>query len=631
MASYLDGTVTDQNGVAVAGANVYVYRSPDGLADLEDALGQPIANPVVTDADGYWKAYADDGYYTLRYYWGGRQRYVEANIVLGTPTFDLNSDPNLRADLNSSTGGSFVKFVPTLPGASATNVQNKLRGLNWSVKDAGAQGDGTTLDAAAFNLTTQASAAYTSALAYPITVPAGSYRLRASTYLRKGQTVDFGGALLNASDNDNLARFKFGMRDTGVADSGGEPVAVKNFRTLGGASGSGFFQTGIQGWSLRAGFMTSPGIAVETTSGAADGILSDIQIDQALIGFLWGSGQNITLSNINSYAANYAVSFRSGVYDMADVGGTIAYSSIIAHEFNNTASNIKGIVVTGKVFTTNVQDAGFLGYVYVAATNVEAQYNGCSFRNAYGPAVNVNTGTGHKLSFNDCVFDGARTNSAYAASTTAQALSISGGVTGRYVFQGGEIRNHPGQPVTIGGTAAITVVFIGVDFSGNTGGTEDILVTNSNASSKVILIGCRSDRTLVRNTGSAVVHGVGNVDVNGNALNFGVSALGYGVGAGGAVTQATSRTTGVTLNKTTGAITLVSAAGSTTAASFTVTNSLVAATDVILLSQKSGTDKYDLAVTAVGAGSFEITFQTKSGTTVEQPVFNFAIVKASAT
>jgi hypothetical protein len=104
-----------------------------------------------------------------------------------------------------------------------------------------------------------------------------------------------------------------------------------------------------------------------------------------------------------------------------------------------------------------------------------------------------------------------------------------------------------------------------------------------------------------------------------------------GLGYGGAVTQATSRTTGVTLNKPYGAITLVSAAGSATYASFTVTNSVVAATDVVRVVQKSGTDKYIILVTAVGAGSFEITFATTGGTTTEQPVFNFVVQKAVAT
>jgi hypothetical protein len=116
----------------------------------------------------------------------------------------------------------------------------------------------------------------------------------------------------------------------------------------------------------------------------------------------------------------------------------------------------------------------------------------------------------------------------------------------------------------------------------------------------------------------------------GTIVSTGTAGVGYATGAGGAVTQITSRTTGVTLNKTTGAITLFSAAGTTTAATFTVTNSTVAATDVIILNQKSGTDLYDLMVTAVAAGSFNLTFRTTGGTTTETPVFNFAVIKAVA-
>lgn len=108
------------------------------------------------------------------------------------------------------------------------------------------------------------------------------------------------------------------------------------------------------------------------------------------------------------------------------------------------------------------------------------------------------------------------------------------------------------------------------------------------------------------------------------------AGIGYATGAGGAVTQGTSRTTAVELNTVAGAITLVSAAGSLTPASFTVTNSAVAATDVVVLSQKSGTDIYDLSVSAVADGSFRITFNTKSGTTTEQPVINFAVIKGVA-
>ena len=121
-----------------------------------------------------------------------------------------------------------------------------------------------------------------------------------------------------------------------------------------------------------------------------------------------------------------------------------------------------------------------------------------------------------------------------------------------------------------------------------------------------------------------------SLTATGAIVSTGTAGIGYATGAGGAVTQITSRTTGVTLNKTAGAITLVSAAGSATAATFTVTNSTVAATDVIILNQKSGTDLYDLMVTAVAAGSFNLTFRTTGGTTTETPVLNFAVIKAVA-
>jgi len=114
----------------------------------------------------------------------------------------------------------------------------------------------------------------------------------------------------------------------------------------------------------------------------------------------------------------------------------------------------------------------------------------------------------------------------------------------------------------------------------------------------------------------------------GNVLVTGAGGLGYGTGSGGTVTQVTSRTTGVTLNKTNGAITLVSAVGLATFQSFTVTISTVAATDVVHVTQKSGTDLYQIFVTATAAGSFQITFATTGGITVEQPVFNFAVIKA---
>ena len=130
------------------------------------------------------------------------------------------------------------------------------------------------------------------------------------------------------------------------------------------------------------------------------------------------------------------------------------------------------------------------------------------------------------------------------------------------------------------------------------------------------------------NVGATADPGANNLWVSGNISIRGSGTLGYGTGSGGAVTQATSRTTGVTLDKTNGSITLVSAAGTTTWQSFTVTNNTVAISDTVIVSQRSGTDLYQIFVTNVAAGSFQITFATTGGTTTEQPVFNFAVIKA---
>ncbi len=79
---------------------------------------------------------------------------------------------------------------------------------------------------------------------------------------------------------------------------------------------------------------------------------------------------------------------------------------------------------------------------------------------------------------------------------------------------------------------------------------------------------------------------------------------------GGAVTQATSKATGVTLNTASGQITLDDASlAAATEVSFVVTNSEVSATDVVVVNHASGgtAGAYFLQVTTVGAGSFTIT------------------------
>ena len=117
-------------------------------------------------------------------------------------------------------------------------------------------------------------------------------------------------------------------------------------------------------------------------------------------------------------------------------------------------------------------------------------------------------------------------------------------------------------------------------------------------------------------------------------VNAGVG-LGYGVGTGGSVTQATSKSTGVTLNKAAGQITMNNAAlAATTSVAFTLTNSAIGANDTVVVSLASGNtaNSYTVSVDAVAAGSCSISLRNYSaGSLGEAVVLNFAVIKGATT
>jgi len=117
------------------------------------------------------------------------------------------------------------------------------------------------------------------------------------------------------------------------------------------------------------------------------------------------------------------------------------------------------------------------------------------------------------------------------------------------------------------------------------------------------------------------------------------AGLGYktGVSVGGTVTQQTNRTTGVTLNKLSGAITTNNASLAAEAtADFVVTNSTVAIGDVVVVSIRSGSNGGGtiVSVAAVAAGSFTIRVHNgnvAAGTAETGAIIiNFAVIKGTS-
>lgn len=109
--------------------------------------------------------------------------------------------------------------------------------------------------------------------------------------------------------------------------------------------------------------------------------------------------------------------------------------------------------------------------------------------------------------------------------------------------------------------------------------------------------------------------------------------VGYATGAGGTVTQATSKSTAVTLNKVTGTITMNGAAlAAATIVSFTFTNSAIGASDQIVVSHEgTGTlGGYTLNARTsgvAGSGTIDVRNNT-AGSLSEAITLRFSIIKS---
>jgi hypothetical protein len=122
-----------------------------------------------------------------------------------------------------------------------------------------------------------------------------------------------------------------------------------------------------------------------------------------------------------------------------------------------------------------------------------------------------------------------------------------------------------------------------------------------------------------------------SLSTTGNQVISGAGKQGYATGSGGTVTQATNKATGVTLNKSTGQITLNAAAlAADTTVSFVLTNTVIEANDILVMNHISGgtAGSYLLnAQSAAGSATINVRNIT-TGSLSEAIVIAFAVIKA---
>lgn len=364
-----------------------------------------------------------------------------------------------------------------------------------------------------------------------------------------------------------------------------------------------------------------------------------------------GTGISLTSSN-----GDITISSSGGG---GNGGGTVTYVGVTSASSSRITVSGSPIVSDGNI-QVDLAQTGVTPGTYTSPSVVVDSYGritDISSGSSSGTvtSVAVNPGTGIQVTGSPVTTSGTIniTNTGVTRLNAGTGILLSGSngnVTVSTTVTGGTVTSVgvssstltvTNSPITTTGTIAIdlpnTITLTGNIVGGNITTAGLITATGNLNAGNIITAGIMSstgNATHGNITTGGLITATGNVTA-GNLISSGsitsnAGGIGYSTGAGGTVTQGTSRTTGVTINKISGAITLFSAAGSATYNTFTVTNSTVAATDVIIVNQKSGTDKYEAFITNVAAGSFAITFATTGGTTTEQPVFNYAVIKAVA-
>lgn len=211
------------------------------------------------------------------------------------------------------------------------------------------------------------------------------------------------------------------------------------------------------------------------------------------------------------------------------------------------------------------------------------------------------------------VFDDSRPSDYFSsrvrmANTTASTNTS----TGALVVTGGV---GIGGNLNVGGLSAFTG-----NITGNLSVSGNISVGNIAATGQISSVGLNSS---------------GNITSTGRIQSSSpTGGVGYATGAGGSVSQSGNKSTGVTLNTATGQITMqATALSADTSVSFTLTNSNLDGTDVMIINHVSGGTAGAYTFNAAcNTGSAVITVRNvTAGSLSEAIVLRFAVIKGAIT
>lgn len=525
----------------------------------------------------------------------------------------------------------------------------------------------------------------------PVQMPAGEYHFAQTIDLDGGTILLEGGG--GAKCDGALTRLVFPVGVTGIrvqADTTSGATATVASKI--GANGSI-----IRGLQLRGGFAATEGnghgihlrgaariervtiadfdgqgILVQASAGGSDGgNANGFSIDSCRI-IRCQNGLKVEGADANAgsvIALDVVANRQWGVWDSSFLGNSYVGCHAAANGWDGAIGSVPTACVQGgnRYYVKTGQAAGastnapsgtsadnqWWGYIGPGGTysGVVAWVNGTAFRE--GGAYHSDDANARNL-FVGCYSEGDQNPSQFAP-TSLLVGGLHGAGTANF---SGHLETSLGQLRSKGNFAVDGMLAANNPnntFGPSTGAAADTYAyidnTNfySNISFRSWLAGAPSNDGVLKSwrgnglvlTSKAVTHigvdfvaGTFEVRSSGAVLTIPGAGLGYGVGAGGSVTQATSKSTGVTLDRACGKIVTHGAAlAANTAVSFTLTNASIAATDTVIATAASGATAgaYQVQADAVAAGSCRISIRNLTGGSLAETIgINFAVIKAAA-
>jgi hypothetical protein len=376
-------------------------------------------------------------------------------------------------------------------------------------------------DTHAFNLALKAAEDYNTYVKniYEVELDCGGgwYNVTGIVYVRKGQTISGGGALIYMGGTGS---FKLGWQEGGNQDPGGHPVFVKDLFIQGGYRP---IDSWISGYTVHNVFFSFSSFAPDF--GGTDGLVQSCTFDGGsrlakfsgrscvYVGNVFYEGnEQIKISCNDSIIANNTFNYpkiTSILWEGAGQTGYIGYTLNRVSGGGSAAdeakiedlSHVLNTKIVGNSFAKNAQnDSTFLGYVKVSNSSFgssigDLEVSGNSFRNGYGAAIKDSaTSINHSMVIKNNTFDGVKTNYTYTQSTTMYAIDIS--ESGKFEINDNIYRNLLAVPIQIDSDTIYEINVKGGKFRSNVG-THEISVagTSYDAGNTTFSIGgCNGDK-----------------------------------------------------------------------------------------------------------------------------------------